>query len=108
MEPLKTADRRGSTWSGYSLLHPGLAETSTAYDKALDLWDPPSNSALRLSPVRHVTPGRGEAQVEEDLVSPDGVSTSDFWNLWEKCDGCDRIILGWKFDEHTVCDLTRN
>lgn len=88
---------------------PGKEESgsSRAYDKALHMWSPPPDDDLRLSPVRYVVPARGAAQVEEDLMSPEGVSAVEFWDLWQKCDGCDRIILGWMFDDHTVCDLTR-
>lgn len=86
----------------------GSSSSSGAYDRALNLWTPPRGDRLRLSPVRHVMPTRGAAQVEEDLMSPIGVPTREFWDLWEKCDGCDHIILGWMLDEHTVCDLTRD
>ena len=85
---------------------PGDAFGKALEGKALEMWLPPPSGSMRLSPVRHVTPARGRTQVEEDLLSEVGVPTKEFWDLWEKCEGCGRIFIGWQFAGHTVCDLT--
>ncbi|KAF7971653.1 hypothetical protein HWV62_20612 [Athelia sp. TMB] len=104
--PSKAKWYRNFRYSGYSLPHPA-PDSFGSYEKALDAWTPPRGSALRLSPIAYQIPDRGVsvADIEAEILSHDGIAAREFWNLWERCAACEKIVFGPKMSLH-ICDLT--
>ncbi|KAF7967034.1 hypothetical protein HWV62_36027 [Athelia sp. TMB] len=94
---------RNFQYSGHSLLHPS-PDSKGSYDKALELWTPPP--IIRLSPVAYEVPASGLEKFEEALLSGEGVPSQEFWNIFERCPTCGRVVYGPKMHMHNICDLT--
>ena len=55
------------------------------------------------APAHYVEPTRGAFHVLLDLGDDAGLDSQTFWNLFVKCETCDRVMLGRCMKEH-ACD----
>lgn len=92
-------DAAYNTFSGHVLPFP--LDGQAQEDNALALWTPPPNL---FADTREDNPSVVK-HLYEALGTPCGVAAVEFWGIFEKCNGCDVIVLTTKMKAH-VCDLT--
>lgn len=89
-----------NTFSGHALPFPP-SDGQPQEDQALALWTPPPNL---FADTREDDPAV-VTHLYEALGTPSGVYALEFWGIFEKCNGCDVIVLTTNMKAH-VCDLT--
>lgn len=89
-----------NTFSGHTLPFP-LSDGQPQEEQALALWTPPPDVLTNTREDHPVV----VAHLYEALGTSCGARSQEFWSIFEKCNGCDFIILTTKMKAH-VCDLT--